>query len=139
MEDNKQKLEGVLMELGIRGITALHIYYEGSGDSGSIDYIEYSTDSTKDCEDAEDYYEKLEWHGGYKDGALFKSGTPEFTTIEELAHENVLDKQEDWWNNEGGFGDMYIEIPSGKFVIENNVRIVSIDTQTEYDSLIDRV
>ena len=139
MQDNKQQLEGVLMELGIRGITALHIYYEGSGDSGSIDYIEYSTDSTKDCEDAEDYYQKLEWHGGYKDGALFKSGTPEYDTIAELAHDHVLDQQEDWWNNEGGFGDMYIEIPSGKFVIENNVRIVSIDTQTEYDSLIDRV
>jgi len=34
---------------------------------------------------------------------------------------------------------MYIEVPSGKFVIENNVRIVSIDTQVEHDSFIDRV
>lgn len=139
MQDNKKQLESVLMELGIRGITALHIYYEGSGDSGSIDYIQYSTDSTKDCEDAEDYYQKLEWHGGYRDGDLFKPDSHEYQIIAELAHDHVLDQQEDWWNNEGGFGDMYIEVPSGKFVIENNIRIVSIDTQVEHDSFIDRV
>lgn len=139
MQDNKQVLEGVLMELFTRGITALHIYYEGSGDSGCINYIEYSKDNTQKCEDAEDYAHKLEWHGAYTTDTLFPNRSHEYQIIAQLAEDHVLDHQEDWWNNEGGFGDMYIEVPSGKFVIENNVRIVSLDTQTEHDSLIDRV
>ena len=139
MQDNKQVLEGVLMELFTRGITALHIYYEGSGDSGCIDYIDYSTDNTKDCEDAEDYYQKLNWHSAHQTDSPFPHNSHEYQIIAELAEEHVLNYQEDWWNNEGGFGDMFIEVPSGKFVVENNVRIVSLNTQTEHDSLIDRV
>ena len=141
-EGKKQLFEGALMELGLEGFTALHIYYEGSGDSGGIEYIEYTKESTKDCQDAHDY-EKLNWHGGYRDDHyeydIFKPGSRIYELVEDIAVDKVLNEQEDWWNNDGGFGSMYIDIPSGRFLVENNVRYTSVNTYTDEGNILDKM
>ena len=42
--------------------------------------------------------------------------------LEEFAHAKILDGIEDWWNNDGGYGTLCILVPSGKYLIKNNIR-----------------
>ena len=38
--------------------------------------------------------------------------------------DNILDNIEDWYNNEGGEGTVYIKIPSGEYHVDNQVRLI---------------
>ena len=142
-EGKKQLFEGALMELGLEGITALHIYYEGSGDSGGIEYIEYTNASTKDCVEGHDYELLDGWNGGYHTDhyplEIFKPGSRIYELVEDIAVDKVLNNQEDWWNNEGGYGSMYIDVPSGKFLVENNVRFTSVNTYNDEGNILDKM
>ena len=61
-----------------------------------------------------------------------------YNQFEEFAYK-LLDDIEDWWNNEGGFGDLCICVPSGKYVINNHVRITETEDYFHDGSLLDKV
>ena len=42
----------------------------------------------------------------------------------------MLEGIEDWWNNEGGYGTLLVDLEEGSYEIEVNIRI----TDTEYYS-----
>ena len=42
--------------------------------------------------------------------------------LENFANDVLLNNLEDWWNNDGGFGDLCICIPSGQYSIYNHIR-----------------
>ena len=44
--------------------------------------------------------------------------------IEQFIMGNILDNIEDWYNNEGGYGTVYIKIPSGEYHVDNKVRLI---------------
>jgi hypothetical protein len=106
--DNKINLVGVMTYLGDLGFNRVQINYSGGGDSGAIDTIMY----LKPEDDEEQDYNLSE-----KQKNNLNETVRSF--IDDLAYTKLNDI-EDWWNNDGGFGVMIINIPSGEFTIENH-------------------
>lgn len=100
-----------------RGVAKIIVTYEGSGDSGSIDNVLYY-----DKEDDEHYCTQL---------GITES---QHNDIQNLAYP-MLDGIEDWYNNEGGYGSISIDLDEFTYDIENNIRITEIDTHNHNGSL----
>ena len=128
------ELTGLLLKLADLGVTGIKVKYDGGGDSGAIEYIGYTT---KPCETPEDVDDNVEdWEN---DWVLAKISADAHNAIEEFAQSKLLDNIEDWWNNEGGWGDLCICVPSGKYIINNHVRITETEDYFHDGSLLDKV
>jgi hypothetical protein len=116
------ELTSLLFKLADLGITGVKVKYDGGGDSGAIEWIGVTREHCETPEDVNDKVEDWETESNLAsiDGNLYYQ-------IESFADEKLLNDIEDWWNNEGGFGDLCICVPSGKYIINNHVRI----TETE--------
>ena len=116
------ELTSLLFRLADIGITGIKVKYDGAGDSGSIVWIGYTTEKCNTPEDVNDNID--DWDS---DSNLAELDSSAYSLIENFAEETILNDIEDWWNNEGGFGDLCICVPSGKYIINNHVRV----TETE--------
>jgi len=115
------ELTSLLFQLADLGITGIKVKYDGAGDSGAIEWIGYTT---KPCETPEDVNDNVnDWEN---DWLLANISADAHNKIESFAYD-ILNDIEDWWNNEGGFGDLCICIPSGKYIINNHVRITDTE------------
>ena len=125
----EEQLMEVLIQLADQGVTGIKVHCDGSGDSGAIENIVYT-----DIEDANfsDIDLVSAWN---QEKDLRKLNSSACATIENFAHETILDDIEDWWNNEGGYGDLLIKVPSGEYLINNNVRIMEIEEYTHEGNL----
>jgi len=125
----EEQLMEVLIQLADQGVTGIKIHYDGGGDSGAIEAIVYT-----DKENAEfsDIDLLNEWDENISLATLNSSAD---ANIQNFAHETILDSIEDWWNNEGGYGDLLIKVPSGEYLINNNVRVVEIEDYTHEGNL----
>jgi hypothetical protein len=135
---NETMMTSLLIQLADLGVTGIKIKYEGSGDSGCIEDVLYTTDKlSENEEDAFDAVKSLEpWAQDVKDLKKLHSGLA--SDIEIFAEEMILYDVVDWWNNEGGYGEMCILVPSGKYQVENNIRIVSVEDYIHEGWLIDK-
>jgi hypothetical protein len=116
------ELTSLLFKLADLGITGVKVKYDGGGDSGAIEWIGYTTEK---CDTPEDVNDNInDWEN---DSNLAQLDSEAFSLIENFVDETILNDIEDWWNNEGGFGNLCICVPSGKYIINNHVRV----TQTE--------
>lgn len=110
----------LLIELGNEGVTGIKIHYDGSGDSGAIEEVNYTTDP---CASPNDVDDNVEVWGGNSLSEISDSAYEKFRSL----GYKLLEGVEDWYNNEGGFGDICICVPSGKYIINNNVRITNVE------------
>lgn len=135
---NETMMTSLLIQLADLGVTGIKIKYEGNGDSGAIEDVLYTTDKLSENEvDAFDTVESLEpWDSKIMHLSNLDSGLA--SDIESFANEKILNDVEDWWNNDGGYGYMCILIPSGKYKVENNVRITEVEIYLHDGSLIDK-
>jgi hypothetical protein len=108
-------LQEDLVTLALEGYKSILIYYAGSGDSGSIEEILLHKKEF-DIDDFEFYLHNSE--GISLDNQIIKDN------IEQFIMDNILDNIEDWYNNEGGDGTVYIKIPSGEYHVDNQVRLI---------------
>jgi hypothetical protein len=108
--ENEINLVGVMTYLGDLGFNRVQINYSGGGDSGAIDTIIYL--KPEDIAEDISHYELNE-----EQKETLNETVRNF--VEDIAWKRLNDI-EDWWNNDGGFGVMTIDIPSGEFTIENN-------------------
>jgi len=115
------ELTSLLFSLAEKGITGIKVRYDGSGDNGAIEWIGYTKEACKTPENVDDLIAL--WDDD-ADLALICSSS--HSLIEDFAYE-ILDDIEDWTDDEGGFGDLCICIPSGKYIINNNIRYVRIE------------
>ena len=116
------ELTSLLFKLADLGITGIKVKYDGGGDSGAIEWIGYTTEK---CNTPEDVCDNInDWE---TDSNLAELDSSAYSLIESFAENKLLDDIEDWWNNEGGFGSLCICVPSGKYIINNHLRI----TETE--------
>lgn len=102
------EIEIALFKLKDEGIHKIEFEFQGSGDDGAIDDITYYN---KNGEDA--YLENID------QDTLDK--------IQELLEEKVytiLDHVSDWYNNEGGYGKVSIYTDTGRYDLDNNIRII---------------
>jgi hypothetical protein len=116
------ELTSLLFKLADLNITGVKVKYDGSGDSGAIEWIGYTTEP---CETPEDVNDNIDdWAN---DANLVTLDPSANSLIHDFAQDKILEDIEDWWNNEGGFGELCICVPSGKYIINNHIRI----TETE--------
>jgi len=122
----KQFME-LMLNLSTRGIKAINVYYEGSGDSGAIDSVTATIDESK----AQSWIEDPENASHYsKDGDIVPLTELEHQIIQDMSYEYILNNIGDWYNNDGGFGNITIEVPSGKYNCSNNMRITQVETES---------
>ena len=130
----ENELTSLLFKLADLGVTGIKVKYDGAGDSGSIEWIGYTDIPCKTPEDVDDNME--DWAD---DWLLAKISADAHNAIENFANERLLDNIEDWWNNEGCWGDLCICVPSGKYIINNHVRITESEDYFHDGSLLDKV
>jgi hypothetical protein len=118
----ENEMTGLLFKLADLGITGIKVKYDGGGDSGAIEWIGYTTEK---CDTPGDVSDNInDWEN---DSDLAELDSSAYSLIEHFAQEKLLSDIEDWWNNEGGFGELCICIPSGKYIINNSVRIIDYE------------
>jgi hypothetical protein len=127
------ELTSLLFRLADFGITGVKVKYDGGGDSGAIEWIGYTK---KPCETPEDVDDNVEdWADEWN---LAKLDQDLYYEIEKFSESKLLDEIEDWWNNEGGWGELSICVPSGKYQITNNIRITDHETYNHEGSILDK-
>lgn len=135
------EMMAVLLELHQLGVTGINIYYEGSGDSGGIEEAHYTTQELSD--DIDIAFDTIlndanRWSTS-STATNIKSENPEiWDKLEIFASSQLLDNIEDWWNNDGGYGNLCILVPSGKYKIYNNVRYTQVEDYYHEGELIDK-
>ena len=110
------EMTSLLFKLADLGITGIKVQYDGGGDDGAIEWIGYTNEP---CASPEDVFDNIDaWENGteLEDKELYD-------LIEDFAQSKILDEIEDWWNDEGGFGNLCILVPSGDYSINNHIRI----------------
>jgi hypothetical protein len=127
------EMTGLLLKLADLSVTGIKVKYDGGGDSGAIEWIGYTTEKCDTPEDVNDNIDDWE-----NDSNLAELDSEAYSLIEDFAQEKILNDIEDWWNNEGGFGELCICIPSGKYIINSNVRIIDYQEFLHKGSLIDK-
>jgi hypothetical protein len=135
---NEINMMATLVKLADLGVTGIKVNYEGSDDSGAIDSVIYTTE--KMSEDEEDAFSDINdlnvWGQDVRHLCTLDSGLE--SDIIHFVEEKLLNDIEDWWNNEGGYGSVCILIPSGKYKITNDIRIVETETYYHEGSLIQK-
>ena len=131
------EMTGLLIELANEGITGIKVHYAGSGDSGSIERIAYTKEKLNADDDEDAYTEIANLHlYGAELNSLELLSSSLYSRLQDFLYQNVLDNIEDWYNNDGGDGYVYIMIPSGKYKIENTVYYTSSETYVHEGGLI---
>ena len=126
-------MTGLLFKLADMGITGIKVHYDGGGDSGAVERIAYTKvkcDTPQDVDDEVDVWEN--------DSNLAELDSSAYSLIEDFAQEKILEDIEDWWNNEGGFGDLCICVPSGKYIVNNNIRITETEEYMHEGTLLEK-
>lgn len=102
------------------GYKYIIITYEGSGDSGAIEDVAMSNDIPDSV-----------WEG--ISGEAIEGEDRE--AIEEWAYGEALNNVSDWYNNDGGFGVIAINVDDATFQIENNVRVSDVVSESHSGKL----
>jgi len=129
----ENEMTSLLLQLADLGVTGIRIHYEGEGDSGAIESINYTTEEINEPDDVLDNVDS--WA---QDHLLEDLDNKIAESINEWVTEKLLQNIEDWWNDNGGNGDVCICVPSGKYCIYNNVRVTQYEEYTHDGNVIDK-
>ena len=133
--DNLRRILPVLRENGVRCVT---VTFDGSGDSGSIDAVEYgdaAIDSSALTVEIEVMHRVLQAGRWVTSRVLERKDLD--TAIEELTDDYLAETNVDWYNNDGGFGQLIIDVDEVTVALEVSVRFT--ESSTEYSSTRDIV
>ena len=128
----ENELTGLLLKLADLGVTGIKVQYDGGGDSGAIEWICYTKEP---CETPEDVDDRVEDWADESNLSVFDLGL--YNQFESFAYD-ILNDIEDWWNNEGGYGSLCICVPSGKYIINNHVRIMETEDYFHDGNLLEK-
>jgi hypothetical protein len=127
-------LTSLLFRLADIGITGIKVIYDGGGDSGAIEWISFTKEK---CETPEDVNDNVDdWEDDVNLSKVVESD--DYNTIQDFAYK-ILNGIEDWWNNEGGYGNFCFLVPSGKYIINNSVRIIDTEEYFHDGDLLNKV
>lgn len=121
MEDKELSFLKAMMHLQDIGVNEVRVEYSGGGDSGGIEDTSFYHRNSNDI--------------GVNGDTLNDKVDPAIKTIIEDAAYLKLNEIEDWWNNDGGYGSMTINVPSGEYTINNNIRITDYEVYNHDGSL----
>ena len=125
------EMTSLLFKLADLGITGIKVQYDGGGDNGAIDWIGYTNEPCASPEDVFDNINAWDNDSALEDKELYD-------LIEDFAQSKILDDIEDWWNDEGGIGNLCILVPSGDYSINNHIRVIETEDYHHKGNLIDK-
>lgn len=128
-----ENLRRILPTLVAHQISGVYVTFEGSGDSGSIESINYLPENLTV---GQLQIERLHTERSFDDGVWRTIVTPMQGTLDEaidaLTNDYLEETDVDWYNNDGGFGELSIDVANGTVTLEVNVRYT--ERATEYFS-----
>lgn len=125
--ENLRRILPVLNEHGVRTVT---VSFDGSGDSGSIQGIEYDEKTLTpssilvEANVVQRSFNGREWIANHVLQPMNLNDAIEAVTDDYLAETGV-----DWYNNDGGYGELIIDVAEGTVALEVNVRFTESSTQ----------
>lgn len=126
---------GMLPILRQHGVETVSVSFDGSGDSGTIDNASFSPAINA----ASIYGEFASTEYQFVDGRYQPVCTVEQTTlqdaIDKLAMAYIDSHDVDWYNNDGGWGELVLDVESGQVHFEVHVR--HTESTCEVDQTID--
>ena len=129
MEISDLTWDGILLRLKEYGVKFVYAYYSGGGDSGAIDEWKFFGDH-EDIEFTSADEAESPSFSGFDTTEQLELESHIRSEIENLVSDefySVLNNVEDWYNNDGGWGEMVLNVDTGKYVVDNNCYI----SQTE--------
>jgi len=131
------EMTGLLLKLADLGVTGIKVHYAGSGDSGAIESVVYTTEELDEDEiDAFNELDTLDIWGN--ENNLYGLSSELYSEVDSFVIDKLLNDIEDWWNNDGGEGNVCIIVPSGKYRIINQVFITTSEEFIHSGELIDK-
>jgi hypothetical protein len=135
---NELEMTGLLLKLADIGITGIKVHYAGSGDSGAIESLVYTTEEL-DMDEVDAFIELDTlsiWSHQENNLSVLNSELNDL--VENFVSEKLLNDIEDWYNNDGGEGEVLILVPSGKYQINNRIYITHTEGFQHAGSLLDK-
>ena len=108
-----------------KNIRFINIYYHGGGDEGSIENIvaltlEQALEVMEWVNLPENYLKQLQIPQYHNSELQVELDEDTKKIIEEISYE-YLNNIEDWYNDDGGHGDIVVDIKTDDYHIHNNV------------------
>jgi hypothetical protein len=112
-DEQKQKTRDVLTQLKNEGYTGVSIGFDGAGDSGSINGAKaFRGDFILNQRVYDDYY-------NYE---------PQITnSLDDLGYAILSDSGYDWYNDDGGYGNIYICLLTGEVQLDIRIRVTDTE------------
>jgi len=95
------------------GVAFISVEYSGGGDSGAIETID-CLDSMHSIINMSNFENYSEIQNILRD-------------IEYYFEATILSNIEDWWNNEGGWGDLTLDLSDLSYTIKNNINYMQTE------------
>lgn len=120
----RDNLRRVLPVLEAQGTTEVTVSFDGSGDSGSIWGIHFSPEWTGD----EPRVSLLKLRREYSETGSWRTSTevedvPLREALEALTYDYLEETDVDWYNNDGGYGDLIIDVNAGTVALNVHRRL----------------
>jgi predicted dehydrogenase len=127
-ESKRKQIKTILQMIRAAGGTYITIDFDGSGDSGSIHHIDiapHNMDFAVTYDEDSSTYSNGEW--------IKKSEAktqPVMQALEQICYDMLEVTGIDWYNNDGGFGQLEIDLTKGSVKLEVNQRYTEYSTDT---------
>ncbi|MBY0561524.1 DUF6878 family protein [Hyphomicrobium sp.] len=117
-------LRRVLPVLRANGVTQVEVYFDGSGDSGSIESVDFKPDSARAAQNLT--IEVMQNERQFVAGRWVSVRAPATISLVEAIRsltDNYLNEADvDWYNNDGGYGYLTIDVVRGTVNLDISVR-----------------
>jgi len=130
--DHKENYRRVLVALRQHNVETVRVEFDGSGDSGSIEYVSFTPEI-----DAERIYLQFEQtNREWVEGRYLYTTVMQRVSLDKAINDVVYawlnSTNVDWYNNDGGFGHCEINVQAGTIEMEVNTRYT--ESSCEYAS-----
>ena len=116
----------ILFNLAAQGYSHIKAVYSGYGDSGDVEEI-YAIKRGGVNSMEEEYVDTVDDIENYQDE--IGRGSDLFHSIANNVTEQLLNNLDNWWDNDGGGGTLWISTDDAQFVCEHYVTIVTYDRE----------
>jgi hypothetical protein len=129
-----QHIKTIFEQLRAAGASSITISFDGSGDSGSIESVDiYNADNQRMQIDLTVIYpeEKSSWVDDKWITETEEKEMPIADALEAYCYDELQKTEIDWYNNEGGFGQMTINLDDKvEIELEVNTRYTEYKTDS---------
>lgn len=116
MHDMKMTKAELLAKLKAYKVKTAQAHYDGSGDSGEVEEVTFLDDAGADVPNVPKELNEA---------------------VDAMACNYLNEKGIDWYNNDGGYGDFYIDVDDAKVRLDHEEREMTSTSSSEEDDLAD--